>query len=286
MQALILSCLLLATPDAVPVGASKIQVQFDDVKLELYTYKPDGFRNGPMLMVFHGILRNADQYRDHSIPMGDRFGALIVAPLFDEKAFPKPKYQLGGILRDGQAVPAEERTGEFVNRIAREIRRREGREKLPYALIGHSGGGQFLGRLAPFVQTEADRIVISNPSSYTLPTTKSAFPYGFGGLPESLQTDETFKAYLAQPVTIYVGSKDIVRDEYFDDSERADTQGLSRFERGMNTFQFAQRLAKEKGWPFRWKLVVAEDVDHDHEKMFNHDRCAEALGWMPVESAK
>lgn len=286
MQALILSCLLLAAPDAVPVGTSKIQVQFDDVKLDLYTYKPDGFRDGPMLMVFHGILRNADQYRDHSIPMGDRFGALIVAPLFDEKAFPKPKYQLGGILRDGQAVPAKERTGEFVNRIASEIRRRENREKLPYALIGHSGGGQFLGRLAPFVQTDADRIVISNPSSYTLPTTKSAFPYGFGGLPDSLQTDETFKAYLAQPVTIYVGSMDIVRDEYFDDSERADTQGLSRFERGKNTFQFAQRLAEEKGWPFRWKLVVAEEVEHDHEKMFNHDRCAEALGWKAVERRK
>jgi hypothetical protein len=286
MQALILSCLLLAAADAVPSGSSKIQVQFEDVKLDLYTYKPEDFRNGPMLMVFHGVLRNADEYRDHSKPMGDRFGALIVAPLFDVKDFPKPKYQLGGILRDGQAVPAQERTGEFVNRIAREIRRREGRENLPYALIGHSGGGQFLGRLAPFVQTDADRIVISNPSSYTLPTTKSEFPYGFGGLPDSLQTDETFKAYLAQPVTIYVGSKDIVRDEYFDDSERADTQGLSRFERGKNTFQFAKRLAEDNGWPFRWKLVVAEDIEHDHEKMFNHERCAEALGWMPIETRK
>ncbi len=283
MHALFLTCLLMAAPDALPVGKSTIRVQFDDVTLKLYTYKPANFHDGAMLMVFHGVLRNADEYRDHSIPMGDRFSALIVSPLFDEETFPKPKYQFGGIVRDGKAVPAAERTGEYVNRIAREIRRREGREDLPYALIGHSGGGQFLGRLAAFVKTDAQRIVISNPSSYTLPTVKAEFPYGFGGLPEELQTDEMFKAYLAQPVTIYVGSKDIERDEYFDDSEKADVQGRSRFERGKNAYEFAMRLGKQKGWPCHWKLVIAEDIEHDHEKMFNHADCAQALGWKAVK---
>jgi hypothetical protein len=215
--------------------------------------------------------------------MGDRFGALIVAPRFDEETFSKAKYQFGGIVKDGKAVPASERTGEYVNRIAREIRRREGRQDIPYALIGHSGGGQFLGRLAAFVKTDAQRIVISNPSSYTLPTVKAEFPYGFGGLPEELQTDDSFKVYLAQPVTIYVGSKDVVRDEYFDDSEKADVQGRSRFERGKNAYEFAQKLAREKNWPCHWKLVIAEGIEHDHEKMFNNQACATALGWKPVK---
>ncbi|MBS0201485.1 MAG: hypothetical protein JSS49_01200 [Planctomycetes bacterium] len=279
MYALFLSCLLLSTPDAIPAGKSEIQVKFDDVTMTLFTYKPDNFRDGPLLMVFHGVLRNADEYRDHSIPMGNRFGALIVAPLFDADSFPKPKYQFGGIVRDGKAVRAEERTGEYVNRIAREIRRREGRTELPYALIGHSGGGQFLGRLASFVNTDATRIVIANPSSYTLPTLDQDFPYGFGGLPAELQNEEMFKAYLARPVTIYVGSNDTIRDEYFDDSAQADRQGKSRFERGKNAYEFAERLAREKNWPFQWKLVIAHDVEHDHEKMFNHPECATALGW-------
>jgi len=279
MNALFLSCLLLAAPDPIPAGKSVVNAQFGDVTLKLFTYKPDGFRDGPMLMVFHGVLRNADEYRDHSIPMGDRFGALIVAPLFDEKEFPKARYQFGGIVKEGRAVPAAERTGQYVNRIAAEIRRREGRPDMPYALIGHSGGGQFLGRLAAFVSTDAQRIVISNPSSYTLPTTQAEFPYGFGGLPEELRTDEMFREYLARPVTIYVGSKDVVRDEYFDDSEQADRQGRSRFERGKNAYEFAQQLAREKGWPCHWKLVIAEGIEHDHEKMFNHEDCARALGW-------
>jgi hypothetical protein len=39
----------------------------------------------------------------------------------------------------------------------------------------------------------------------------------------------------------------------------------------------------EKKWPFGWTLVIADGVEHDHEKMFNHAACAEALGWKPVK---
>lgn len=279
MQALFLSCVLLSSSDAIPIGKSTIHVQFGDVTLPLYTYKPPTFRDGPMLMVFHGVLRNAEEYRDHAIPMSNRFDALIVAPHFDLETFPIPKYQLGGIVHEGKAVPAQERTGEYVNRIALEIRRREGRKDLPYALIGHSGGGQFLGRLAAFVQTDAQRIVVTNPGTYTLPTNNAEFPYGFSGLPIELQTEEVFKAYLAQPVTIYLGSKDIERDENLDVTRPADAQGCSRFERGKNAYDSARRLAAERNWPFCWKLVIAEGIEHDHEKMFNHAKCAEALGW-------
>jgi pimeloyl-ACP methyl ester carboxylesterase len=275
----------LAAPDAVPEGKSTLELPFEKLTLKVYTYKPANFQNGPMLMVFHGILRNAEEYRDHAVDMGDRFGALIVCPLFEEKIFPIPKYQFGGIVDDeGRAVPAKDRTAEYVNRIAKEIRRREGRSEMPYALIGHSGGGQFLGRLAAFVQTDAQRIVVSNPSSYTLPTDKQPFPFGFGGLPAELQNDEVYKAYLGQPVTLYVGSKDIVRDEYFDASPLAEVQGKTRFERAKYAYEFAKKVAQEKGWPFNWKLLIAEGIEHDHEKMFNSPDCAIALGWKPKEA--
>ena len=279
MQTLLMTSLLLFSADPLPVGKSAIEVRFGEVPLKLFAYKPAEFRDGPMLMVFHGVLRNAEEYRDHSIPMGDRFGALIVAPLFDEQTFPLAKYQLGGIVADGKATPAEERTGEYVNRIAKEFRQREGRADMPYSLIGHSGGGQFLVRLAAFVPTEAQRIVAANPGTHTFPTLSADFPYGFGGLPDELQTDEVLKAYLAQPLTIYVGAKDIERDEYLDVKPAADVQGQFRFERGKNAFAAASKLAAVKAWPFGWKLVIADGIEHDYEKMFNHAACAEALGW-------
>lgn len=280
MNAVLLAGLLFSQIEPLPAGKSMIEVRFAEVPLKLFLYKPAAFRDGPLLMVFHGVLRNADEYRDHAVPMGDRFGALIVAPLFDEKTFPLEKYQFGGIVAEGQATPPAERTGEYVNRIAKELRRREGRADMPYALIGHSGGGQFLVRLAAFVPTEATRIVAANPGTHTFPTLTANFPYGFGGLPTELQTDAVLKAYLAQPLTIYLGSKDTERDEHLDTKPPADAQGRVRFERGQNAFAAAQKLAKERNWPFGWKLVIAEDVEHDHEQMFNHEACAQALGWM------
>lgn len=283
MQSLILASLLVFAADPLPVGKSAINVQFENASLKLFTYKPNSFKDGPMLMVFHGVLRNAEEYRDHAIPMGERFGALIVAPHFDDVAFPKEKYQFGGILVGGKAAPPEQRTGEYVNRIAKEIRTREGRADMPYSLIGHSGGGQFLVRLAAFVKTDAQRIVAANAGSHTFPNRHVDFPYGFGTLPAELHSDEVFKSYLTQPLTIYVGSKDIERDEYLDTRPLADAQGYNRFERGQNAFAAAKKLASEKNWPFKWKLVIANGVEHDHEKMFDHAACAEALGWKPVK---
>ena len=279
MHCLIVTCMLLSTPDALPVGKSTLEIRHGDETVTLYAYKPKSFRDGPMLMVFHGVLANAEEYRDHAMAMGDRFGALIIAPLFDKKTFPLPRYQFGGIVVNGNATPPSERTGEYVNRIAREIRRREGRADMPYSLIGHSGGGQFLGRLAAFVKTDAERIVVSNPGTYTFPNKTAKFPFGFGELPPELQSDDVLKAYLAQPVTLYIGSLDLERDEHLDITPPAEVQGKTRFERSQNFYKAMQNLAKEKQWPFHWKMLIAEGIEHDHEKMFNSPHCAEALGW-------
>ena len=277
METLFITSLLLFTADPLPFGKSTIEVQFGEVALKLFVFKPTDVCDGPMLMVFHGVLRNAEEYRDHAIPMGERFGAMIVAPLFDDQTFPLAKYQLGGIVVDEKAVESRCRTGEYVNRIAQEIRQREGRINMPYSLIGHSGGGQFLVRLAAFVQTDAQRIVAANPGTHTFATLSAEFPYGFGGLPAELQTDDVLQAYLAQPLTIYLGEKDITRDEYLDVKPAADAQGPFRLARGKNAFDTAKKLAAERNRPFHWQLVVAEGVEHDHEKMFNHPACTEAL---------
>ena len=277
MQVIVVVSLMLATANPLPEGKSLTEVQFDTVPLKLFTYKPQNYSNGPMILVFHGVLRNAEEYRDDSIEMGDRFQALIVAPLFDESSFPKPKYQFGGIVRDGKVVPKHEWTGEYVNRIAAAIRQREDRPQMPLYLIGHSGGGQFLIRLAAFVKTDARRIVVANSGTFLFPTLSANFPFGLGNLPEEFQTDEQLKSYLAQPVTIYLGSNDIERDEYLDVVPAADAQGSVRFERGKNVFAAAKQLAQERNWVFAWKLVIADDVEHDHTKMFNHPQCAQAL---------
>lgn len=277
MHAVLMASMLLYAADPAPIGKSTLEVQFGEVPLTLFTYKPRNYTNGPLLMVFHGVLRNAEEYRDDAVEMGDRFSALIVAPRFDEPNFPKPKYQFGGILEDGKVTPRDEWTGEYVNRITREIREREGRPDMPLYLIGHSGGGQFLIRLAAFVKTDARRIVAANPGTHLFPTTRLPFPFGFGELPGELQTEQQLKSYLAQPLTIFLGTEDTERDEHLDKTPPAEAQGAYRFERGRNAFAAAKRLAEEHNWPFGWKLVIAPHIEHDHTKMFNHSQCAVAL---------
>jgi pimeloyl-ACP methyl ester carboxylesterase len=274
---MLLASLIVMDAEPLPAGKSLLEVPFGKVPMKLFTYKPKDFSDGPVIMVFHGVLRNAEEYRDDSVEMGERLQALIVAPLFDEATFPKPKYQFGGILKNGKATPSDEWTGEYVNRIVKEIRRRESRPQMPLYLIGHSGGGQFVIRTAAFVRTDAKRIVAANPGTHLFPTRKADFPFGFSGLPEELQTDERLKAYLAQPLTIYLGTNDIERDEYLDVTVPAELQGKTRFERGQNAFSAGKSFADERRWPFGWKLVIAPDIEHDHTKMFNHPRCAEAL---------
>ena len=65
----------LVLAQAIPTGPSKVEVKVDGTKLDVYTYKPQSFNaKSPMIMVFHGVLRNADEYRDHAKGMGDKFG--------------------------------------------------------------------------------------------------------------------------------------------------------------------------------------------------------------------
>ncbi len=270
--------LALTMTTQLPVGNSDLKLTIKGTELEVFCYKPSSYKGERMIFVFHGTLRNADEYRDHAKAMADRFGALIVAPKFDSERFPGRRYNRGGILKeDGTAAPRDEWTYAFIPEIAKAIRDKEAKPKLPYTLIGHSAGGQFLVRLAGFFDSGAVRIVASNAGSALFPTREAPFGYGYGGLPAELSTDDMIKRYLAQPLTLYLGTADNAPDEYFDESAEAMKQGGGRFQRNHAVFAKAQAVAKERGWKFNWRLVEAPGVGHDHEKMFNHERAESAL---------
>lgn len=276
MSLLLLVCLTIGQ-GPIPAGSAKLSVDLDTAKIEVFTYRPAHYRDGAMLMVFHGMLRNAEEYRDHARAMGDRFGMLVVAPRFDSVQFGQGKYQQGGLMADGQLAPREAWTWSVVPKLADRLRALEKRPDMPYFLIGHSAGGQFLVRLAAFVPTDASRIVAANPGSDLFPTRDLPYPYGFGGLPDRLVTDELLRSYLARPLTLYLGAADTERDEDLDTSNDADKQGQTRYERGKNAFRAAEELAKQKGWEFHWRLVEAPKVGHDHDAMFNAPACRAAL---------
>jgi len=177
------------------------------VSLEVFTYRPSGCAVSGALLVFHGLARNAAAYRDDAIPLGRRFCMLVVAPLFDEIRFPTWRYQHGGIVHDGAVQPADSWTVNLVPRLVSWVRRQESRADLPYTLIGHSAGAQFLSRVAAFAKDEATHTVIANPSTWVRPTLDVAAPYGFGVFMARCRAPRRFGAISPRELQCYSGKR-------------------------------------------------------------------------------
>ncbi|HET6883381.1 MAG TPA: hypothetical protein VFI31_24740 [Pirellulales bacterium] len=278
------ACTMLATVGEIQSGCDSLWVEGGSARIEVFTYKPASYDGGPLIVVCHGMLRNADEYRDDARRLADRLGAIVAAPLFPEDDFPYDRYQAGGLLDGVGLAPRARWTWQLLLDVVDDLRRREQRPNMPYYFFGHSGGAQFLVRMAGFVSTEAERIVVANAGAQLFASNDLPYPYGFGKLPEEVSNEETLRRYLAQPLTLYVAADDCQRDDYLDVTETADRQGPNRYERAKNSFAAARQLAADKGWQFNWQFVTVPGVDHDHQRMLDDDLC-EAAFRGPVKTA-
>jgi len=269
----------------VPSGKSQLTIDVDGTAIEIHAYKPERYAGRGLLITLHGVGRNAPGYRDHAIPIADRHGFLVIAPFFDSRRFPTWRYQHGGIVRptksaDGSVLHVEAEalwTGRVLLKIVDAVRTLEGTADAPYYMLGHSGGAQALSRVAGVMSTGAQRIVITNAGTYLWPTRGMRFPDGFGGLPPQWSNDDGIRRYLAQPLTLLLGTADVRQDADLSTRASAMAQGANRYERGLNAYKTAQAAALARGWPFNWKLVEVPDVGHSAARMFRSEQAAGAL---------
>jgi dienelactone hydrolase len=273
--AALLALSIAAPASAAPIeaGAGAQTATIDGTALELFTYRPAGCVPTGFLIVFHGVGRNADGYRDHARPLADRLCLIAVAPLFDKERFPSWRYQMGGVVYRHAVQDPAAWTGTLVPKLVEWLRRENQTPMLPYTLIGHSAGGQFLSRLAAYVPNQAQRMVITNPSTHVLASLSIQAPYGFGGLAGG---EDLLKRYLAAPITLLLGEED-QGEEHLDESPEAEAQGATRFERGERAFHQAQATAQQHGWAFNWRLVEVPGVGHNAKSMFASPQAVEAL---------
>jgi alpha-beta hydrolase superfamily lysophospholipase len=253
-------------------GEGAHAVDLGGAPVEVFTWRPN---DAPelVLVVFHGMHADADVYRDRARPLADRLGAVVVAPRFGPPRFTVPFYQRGGVAPDGTFIEPGNRTVDLVAPLIAWAQAACARPDLPHALIGHSAGGQFLSRVAAFAPTRATRYVIANPSTWVLPGTHDAVPYGFGGTPDA---EGLLRAYLALPITLLLGADDIGTDNLSSEAE-ALAQGINRRERGRNTFAKAKAAAQAWRCRFAWRLAEVPGVGHDSAAMFASDQAFEAL---------
>jgi hypothetical protein len=266
-----------AANTSIPAGIGEQTADLEGVSLEVFTYQPAGCTISGALLVFHGLERNAEAYRDYAIPLGQRICMLVVSPLFDKTRFPNWRYQRGGIVSDdGSAQPPESWTVNLVPRLVYWVRHKQGHVDLPYSLIGHSAGAQFLSRVAAYSENEATQTVIANPSTWVRPSLDTAAPYGFKGISDRAWGEAALRRYLAAKITVLLGEED-VRSRNLATSEQAEEQGSTRLERGQNVFREAEAEARRNGWAFNWHLAIVPGVGHSARTMFASGQALDEL---------
>jgi alpha-beta hydrolase superfamily lysophospholipase len=262
------------TPDmtkTIESGDGEHAADINGTRLNVFTYRPPHPRQ--VLLVFHGMHRDAGPYRDRAKPLADRIGAIVVSPEFDAERFSIDLYQRGGVAPHGTFVPPGQRPVDLIAPLMAWARKAAGKSDLPTALIGHSAGGQFLSRVAAFVPTGASRLVIANPSTWVLPSVTDAVPYGFGGAPDA---EASVHAYLALPITALLGAEDTGTENLSSEAE-AVAQGPTRLQRGRNAFAKAKAAAQALGCRFGWTIAEVPGVGHDSAGMFSSQQAYEAL---------
>lgn len=277
---------VLGPASAQTIGEGRAEARIEGEEIEVFTYRPPGCAQPSILLVFHGTGRTAESYRNAARPLADRACLAIYAPLFDKDRFPNWRYHRGGVVREGEVQPQEDWTVDLVDDLIDWAQAQEGRPDAPSYLFGHSAGGQFLSRVAAYdPPSEARRIIIANPSTYVWPDVEEDAPYGFDRLAEEGAEDDMLRAYLAAPVTVFLGLED-TGDKDLVTNRPARRQGENRLDRGMNVFEAARELAESRGWPFNWSLVTADGIGHEGGKMMRSPEMLDAMGLGTASAAE
>ncbi|MCB0639145.1 MAG: hypothetical protein KDC54_21090 [Lewinella sp.] len=261
--------------------------------IQVYYHRPREFgETSQVLLVIPGAGRDADEYRDAWVEAAERYNVLILSPRFEAEQYGFEDYHLGGLIaRSNLAdcltevahtnqVHLDEAQFDFeldpdsaswifgaFDRIFELAVATLGTEQTSYDLFGHSAGGHILHRLTLFqARSKADRILASNASFYTFPTTDYPFPFGLRDVP--VDTHLLQEAF-GKKLVVFLGEQDNARETggTFLRSATADRQGMHRLGRGWNFFQAAKNRAEELGYPFHWALIIVPGVGHDQARM-------------------
>jgi len=250
-------------------GAGRFEFQGANQTVPVWYYLPENARpEAPVLIVMHGVHRDASRYRDEWAPYAQTYGFILVAPEFSEAAFPgSESYALGGTVDEkGHPLPRAQWAFSFIEPIFDAVKAATGSRSERYFLYGHSAGAQFVHRFLYFVpEARVGKAVAANAGWWTVPDPEIAFPYGLRG---SAIDDAALKTMLQRPLIVLLGTADT--DPAAENLRRtpgALAQGPNRFVRGHTFFAAGKHRAETLGVPFGWKLATAPGIAHSDSGM-------------------
>ena len=271
---LILSGAALLAQASTPVPNGKWSFVWTDAKgdaakpVRVYTYRPRACDTTcPMVIVLHGMSRNASDYRDYWELLADHYKVLVVAPQFDKESWKGTEgYNLGGI-GNGER---QKTVFAAVEHLFDEMR--DGQAS--YVLFGHSAGGQVAHRMALlFPENRASVIVAANSGWYTMPDFRqekvtNPFPFSLVNAPGGAGTGDALRKALARKLVVMVGENDNDPDaDNMSKSDGALKEGATRLDRAETFFKTATTAANDLGVKLNWDLIEVPGVAHDGSSM-------------------
>lgn len=244
-------------------------------------YKPAGFTGQtPVVVVLHGIKRDAPAYRDVWQRYADLHKLLILVPTFTRQAYPGANgYNLGNVFHatskaelTGKVLPAQANpvalwSFALPDIVFEDFKEREDTAQTGYTLFGHGAGAQFANRFALFMQSSlACRIIAANPGWYTYPDRSATWPYGIGGV--TAIDDAQINRYLGAPLVLMLGTDDIKQSGgVMRNTDVAKAQGANRHIRGATFIEYVSQLAAARGVSLAWQIDHVAGAGHSDEAM-------------------
>lgn len=263
----------MATHQGLPAGSGRLDlasVAPDGAPMPLWFHRPASWTaNRPVVVVLHGLNRDADNYRDNWVALSERHGLLILTPEFSHAQFPGSETYNFGNMVDAQGTLRDRVQWSFgvIDRVFDSVRAMGGIERKGYVIFGHSAGAQFTHRALIFGALQrAELVIAANAGAYIRLDPSIAFIGGLKGAP--IDEDGERRAF-RQRAIIMLGDAD--NDPNHPNLPRGrfelDEQGPHRFARGQYFLRNAQARAQALGVTLAWTQVIVPGIAHDNAGM-------------------
>lgn len=236
-------------------------------RMTVYTYLPrrSEANTAQILFVLHGHHKTAQHYRDDWASHADKYGFMVVAPLFDAEQWSDREYAYPRGVRDKHG-DSSRWSYSLIEHLFDAIKAATGNNSSGYLLYGFSEGGQFVHRLVLLLpEARYLRAVAGSSGWYTMPTFDATFPYGLNNTPA---TGASLKKSLERDVVLLLGGGDTdPNDPEIRKTREALAQGANRVARGQNFYKEAENRAAELKAKFAWRLQIVPGAGHEPTKV-------------------
>jgi len=222
----------------------------------------------PILFIFPGTDRNADDYLETWITLADQKGVMVFAFEFSVDYYPmSTNYQTGFILDENGNLNNEDVwTFSVIEPVFDFIKTNLVNNTNSYNMFGHSAGGQFVHRFVQFKpNSRLNYAVSANAGWYTVPDTSVDFPYGLKNT--GISNEDLQNSYLKN-LEIHLGQNDNnPNDPALRKTPEANIQGLHRLSRGRYFVNQSDSISQSLNFPSSWVKKELENVGHEQQKM-------------------